>query len=55
MYTHVPNINFFRSKLDISFTGNEEDLVVLSCDVDERVCDQEIAGAFDESFLMYME
>jgi len=37
LYTDVSDINFFRTKLDISSTGNEED-VVLSCDVDERVC-----------------
>jgi len=30
MYTDVPDINFFRSKLDISSTRNEEDVVVLS-------------------------
>jgi len=55
LYTDVPDIEFFRSKLNISATGNEEDVVVLSCDLDERVCEQEMAGALNESFLMYME
>jgi len=54
LYTDKPDIDFFRSKLDISAPGKEEDVVVLSCDVDERVCDQELVGALDESFLMYM-
>lgn len=54
LYTDMPDIDFFRSKLDIFATGNEEDVMVLSCDVDERVCDQESASALDESFLMYM-
>lgn len=49
----MSDFNFFRSKLDISSTGNEEVVVVLSCNVDERVCDQESAGAVDESFFMY--
>jgi hypothetical protein len=44
LYTDVPDINFFRCQLDISYTGNEEDVVVLSCDTDERVCDQEMDG-----------
>jgi len=54
LYTDVPDIDFFRSKLDISATGNEEDVVVLFCDLDETMCDQELAGDLDESFLMYM-
>jgi len=29
-------------------------VVVLSCDLDERVRDQEMAGALDKSFLMYI-
>jgi len=52
-YTDMPDIDFFWSKHNISSTGNEEDVVVLSCDVDERVCDQDMAGALDQSFLMY--
>ena len=39
----------------MSSTGNEEDVVVLSCDADERVYDQEMAGEQDESFFMYMD
>jgi len=54
LYTDVPDVNSFRSKFNISSTGHEEDVVVLSCDADERVCDQEMAGEQDESFLMYM-
>jgi len=54
LYTDVLDVNFFRSKLDISSTGNEEDVVVFSCDVDDRVCDQEMASEQDEYFLMYM-
>jgi len=51
LYYEAAVVNFFRSKLNISSTRNEEDVVVLSCDADERVCDQEMADALDESFL----
>lgn len=55
LYTNVPDVNLFRSKFNISSTGHEEDVVVLlSCDEDERVCDQETSGEQDESYLMYM-
>ncbi|RHN55697.1 hypothetical protein MtrunA17_Chr5g0420781 [Medicago truncatula] len=54
LYTDVRVINLLRSKFNISSTGHEEDVVVLSCDADERVCDQEMGGEQDESFLMYM-
>jgi len=54
MYTEVSDVNFFRRKLHISATNNEEDVVVLSCDEDEHVYDQESGGDLDESFFMYM-
>lgn len=50
----MSDVNFFQSKLYISATVNDEDVVVLPCDVSERVCDQILAGAMEESFLMYM-
>lgn len=53
-YTKVSVVECFRSKLNISSTRHEEDVVVLSCDTDECVCDQEMAGELDESFIMYM-
>ena len=54
LYIDVPTIDSFRSKFNISSTGHEEDVVVLSCDENECVCDQEMAGDQDESFFMYM-
>lgn len=54
LYTDVRVVNLLRSKFNISSTGHEEDVVALSCDADERVCDQEMGGEQDESFLMYM-
>lgn len=54
MYSDAADVNFFWSKLDISATRNEEDVLGLSYDLDERVCDQELMGALDESYLMYM-
>lgn len=53
-YTEVAVIDCLRSKLKISSTGHEEDVVVLSCDEGERVCDQEMAGELDQSYMMYM-
>ena len=38
LYTEEPDVDFFRSKLDISTNGNEEDAVELPCHIDERVC-----------------
>jgi len=54
LYVDVSDVNFFHSKLDISATGNEQDLVVLPCHLGERVCDQCSVDALDESFLIYM-
>jgi len=48
------DVNFFRSKRDISSTENEKDVIVSPYDVGERVCDQHLEGIVDESFLMYM-
>ncbi|RHN74145.1 hypothetical protein MtrunA17_Chr2g0306971 [Medicago truncatula] len=55
LFTNEPDITFFQSKLDISSSSNEEDVVVLPCGVDERVCDKKLAVAQDEFFLMYMK
>jgi hypothetical protein len=44
LYTDVLDVNLFRSKFNISSTGHEEDVVALSCDEDDCVCDQEMAG-----------
>ena len=54
LYSEATVVNFLCSKLNISSTWNEEDVMVFSCDADKRVCDQEAEGALDESFLMYM-
>ncbi|RHN67055.1 hypothetical protein MtrunA17_Chr3g0098501 [Medicago truncatula] len=54
LYLEVAAVNYFRSKLDISSSENEEDVVVLPCQVGERVRDQRLANTVDESFLMYM-
>jgi hypothetical protein len=54
LYLDVADVNFFWSKLDISATENEEDVVVTPCDVRESVCDQRMVGVMDEYFLMYM-
>lgn len=54
LYLEVAAVNLFWSKLDISSSENEEDVVVLPCHVGERVCDQRLANTVDESFLMYM-
>jgi hypothetical protein len=53
LYVDVSAMDSFRSKFDISATGREEDVVLLSCDPDERVCDQEMAGEGDESYFVY--
>jgi hypothetical protein len=53
LYIDVSAVDQFRSNFDISATGNEEDVVLLSCDPDERVCDQEMAGEGDESYFVY--
>jgi hypothetical protein len=53
LYVDVATMDLFRSKFDISATGREEDVVLLSCDPDERVCDQETAGEGDESYFIY--
>ncbi len=53
-YRDVSVLNFVRTKLNISSTGNEEDVVVLSCHTEERVCDQKMGGEQDQSFLMYL-
>jgi hypothetical protein len=53
LYVDVSVMDLFRSKFDISATGREEDVVLLSCDPDERVCDQEMAGEGDESYFVY--
>jgi len=54
LYLEEADVNFFWSKLDISATENEEDVVVTPCDEGERICDQRPEGIVDESFLMYM-
>jgi hypothetical protein len=53
LYVDVSALDLFRSKFDISATESEEDVVLLSCDPDERVCDQEMAGEGDESYFVY--
>jgi hypothetical protein len=53
LYVDVSAMDSFRSKFDISATGREEDVVLLSCDPDERACDQEMAGEGDESYFVY--
>ncbi|AES60107.2 hypothetical protein MTR_1g040490, partial [Medicago truncatula] len=53
-YVSPLDVNFFRSKMDISSTENEKDVTVSPCDVGERVCDQRLESVVDESFLMYM-
>jgi hypothetical protein len=52
LYVDVSALDTFRSKFDISATGREKDVVLLSCDPDERVCNQEM-GEGDESYFMY--
>lgn len=53
LYVDVSIVDSFRSKFNISSTGYEEDVVMLSCDIDERIYDQEMAGDRDESYIMY--
>jgi hypothetical protein len=53
LFVYVSALDSFRSKFNNSATGNEEDVVLLSCDPDERVCDQEMAGEGDESYFVY--
>jgi hypothetical protein len=53
LFVDVSALDSFRSKFDISATGREEDVVLLSCDPDERACDQEMMGEGDESYFVY--
>jgi hypothetical protein len=52
LYVDVSTMDLFRSKFNISSTGREEDVILLSCDPDECVCDQEMEEG-DESYFMY--
>jgi hypothetical protein len=49
LYVYVSALDLFRSKFNVSSTGREKDVVLLSYDPDERACDQEMAGEGDES------
>lgn len=53
LFVDVSALDSFRSKFNISATEREEDVVLLSCDPDERACDQEMMGEGDESYFVY--
>jgi hypothetical protein len=53
LYTDMQHINYWRSKMPISATGNEEDVLITPC-LGEKVCIQRPKGVADKMYHVYL-